>query len=154
MYINLLATVNEQHFNQSCVRPFVVFHRNVSDYLDMMRNFEVVKRRVNTTSALPLTLKIPATLCEWTRKHLNKTFDEAVSASEYAATLSVVMDKLRISAEIARELFQTVADKLLPSIDQCIEDVDKLATSKPISMILLVGGFSESEFMQEIIKQR
>lgn len=120
----------------------------------MMRDFEILKRRVDTTGRMPLKLKIPATLNETTRKYLDKSFAEAVADSEYADHMTVVTDKVRISADLARQLFQTVADKLIPTLEQCVEDVARLKVSKPVSLILLVGGFSESLFMQETIKKR
>lgn len=103
---------------------------------------------------MPINIKIPATLNEVTKKYLHISFAEAVVKSEHAESLVVSKDKLRIGADVARQLFQVVAEKLLPTLEQCIEDVAKLGVSKPVSLILLVGGFSESLYMQEIIKDK
>lgn len=128
--------------------------RHAGDFQDLMRDFEIVKRRVDTSSTMSLTIKIPATLYETALKHTNKKFAELVADNYHRDELSVVKDKLRIGAEVARGLFQAVAEKLMPSIDQCLDDVIKLDVCKPVSLILLVGGFSESLYMQETIKDR
>ena len=126
-----------------------------SDYLDLMRDFEVIKRKVDTVSNKTFNIKVPASLTVVSEEFLEKSFTQAVADSSYAGVMKVVAgDKLRIDTTEARDLFQKVMDKVTVQMDKCINDVTKMTSGRAISLILMVGGFSESPFVQQTIKNR
>lgn len=128
-------------------------NQRCGDYLELMRDFEVVKRVVDSSDK-HFSIKIPVALEELARKHLNKSFKQAIADSPHASEMKVVSDKLRISANEARKLFARVIDKITGQMQQCFDDVNKMANPRDISLILMVGGFSESKYVQEMIKER
>ncbi|XP_060600210.1 heat shock 70 kDa protein 12B-like [Ruditapes philippinarum] len=124
------------------------------DYLDLMQEFEVIKRKVDTPSNKTFNIKVPVTLTDVSVKHLNKSFAEAVDSSMYAGVMKVTGDKLKMDSTEAKDLFQKVVDKVTIQMQKCIDDVSRLTSGRAISLILMVGGFSESLFVQQTIKNR
>ncbi|WAR12948.1 HS12B-like protein [Mya arenaria] len=144
-FIQMLSTI---------VQPltFAEFMKiHAGDYLDLMRDFELLKRKVSTKTEHPLTIKIPPTLNEVTLQWLKKSFKEALEDSEYSGRVYVTKDKLKITAPVAMQLFQQVADRLLPTLESCVEELKKKRLP-PVSLILMVGGFSESLYIQEVVQ--
>jgi hypothetical protein len=119
-----------------------------------MQEFEVIKRKVDTPSNKTFNIKVPVTLTDVSVKHLNKSFAEAVDSSMYAGVMKVTGDKLKMDSTEAKELFQKVVDKVTIQMQKCIDDVSRLTSGRAISLILMVGGFSESLFVQQTIKNR
>ncbi|KAL4235381.1 hypothetical protein ACF0H5_007017 [Mactra antiquata] len=124
------------------------------DYLELMRSFEIKKRAVDTTSKKVINIKIPPSFDEVAKKHVNKSFQEAVASSPHSSQLKVLGDKLKINADLARSLFQMVFDNITATIDKCISTVKSNEMIKDISIILLVGGFSDSLYVQQYMKNR
>ncbi|XP_053388659.1 heat shock 70 kDa protein 12A-like, partial [Mercenaria mercenaria] len=131
-----------------------LMNEHCGDYLDLMRDFQVFKRNVDTTSDKAFIIRIPASLSDVSKEYMQKSFSEAVASSAYAGVMKVVGNKLKMSACAARDLFRKVIDKVTRQMEQCIDDVSKIAPARTISLILMVGGFSESQFVQETIKNR
>lgn len=113
-----------------------------------------MKRNVDTKSDKSFNIKIPSALSEVSKEYVHKSFAAAVAASPHAGEMNVFGDKLKMSADKARSLFQLVVDKIVVQLEECINTVKKLKTTSPVSLILMVGGFSESPFVQQSIKSR
>lgn len=129
-------------------------YQHCGDYLDLMRDFEVIKRSIDSTSDRKFNIKLPVTLSDITKTYLKKSFKEALADSPHASEMEVVGDKLRMSADEARNLFIRVVDKIISQMERCFDEVSKMGSQRAISLILMVGGFSESKFVQEKIKER
>lgn len=122
--------------------------------MDLMREFEVIKRNIDMVSDKSINIKIPAVFSEVSRKFVRKSFAEAVADSPHSSELKVYGDKMKFSPAIARSLFQKVMDKIAPIIDKCISGVKDNAFIKDISLMLMVGGFSDSPYVQQFMKDR
>ncbi|KAL4235380.1 Heat shock 70 kDa protein 12A [Mactra antiquata] len=131
-----------------------LMYKHCGDYLEFMRTFEVMKRVIDTTSERVINIKVPPSFDEVAKKYVDKTFKEAVASSPHCSQLKVLGDKLKINADLARSLFQKVLDKITPTIDKCISTVKSNEMIKDISIILLVGGFSDSSYVQQYMKNR
>ncbi|KAK3604536.1 hypothetical protein CHS0354_000358 [Potamilus streckersoni] len=122
--------------------------KEMYDYLDLLREFESTKRNLTANSKEMLTMKLPASLQNLCNEKKKCTFKECVQKSDYSNQIKLVSDKMRLDPELVRDLFRQVTDKI-------VDHVEKLLQKTPgVSMILLVGGFSESGFVQDVIRSK
>lgn len=128
--------------------------KQCGDYLELTKEFEIVKRNLDTTTNNTFNIKLPFSLFEVSKKYVNKPFREALADSTHFKDMKVSGDKLKISADKARGLFEKVVDRVANQMAQCINDVSKMEATRPVSLILMVGGFSESPYVQHSIKNR
>jgi activator of 2-hydroxyglutaryl-CoA dehydratase len=83
------------------------------------------------------------------RKH-HKTFEKAVAASCHKMGVNYTNGKLHISTEAFRDLFKTTIDSLISLIGKLLDN-PKLSD---LRTILMVGGFSECELVQDAIRDK
>ena len=119
------------------------------DYLDLMRDVELMKRNINASSGDTVKLKFPASLNEMCRKMVKKGFGDLVKVAKKDKQISFVGDKIKINPDLVRSLFRKTADKILSHIKKII---DHSPVGKKISLILMVGGLSESPYIQDLVK--
>ncbi|CAG2191386.1 unnamed protein product [Mytilus edulis] len=119
-----------------------------SAYLDLFREFETVKRTIKPTQTGKMNFTIPFvaldTLC---KKNFEEDFPSTVSACSLSDTISLRGDKMRAEVDILRALYS----KSLVDIVSHVASVIKECNS--VSMLLLVGGFSESEMLQHALRK-
>jgi len=118
------------------------------DYLDLMKEFECVKRTLGVATR-DFTIKLPATLNEICKAEMNQSFQELVRESKHKENISFVSDKMRLKISVVEKMFKTVTDRIVEHIKQILKCTD---AGKKVSMILMVGGFSESPFVQKEMK--
>jgi hypothetical protein len=119
------------------------------DYVDMFREFETKKRSIKTDQQNKVVITLPLSLITLVRKH-HKTFEKAVAASCHKMSVNYTIGKLHISPEAFRDLFK-------PTIDSLIRLIGKLLDNPKLSdlrTILMVGGFSECELVQDAIRDQ
>ncbi|KAL3858892.1 hypothetical protein ACJMK2_009141 [Sinanodonta woodiana] len=117
----------------------------IYDYFDLLREFETVKRKISMKTEDKLTIKKPVALdnvCE------GNSFKEMLEKSKYSPDIVVHLDKLRLSPDFVRKLFKHVTDKIVKHMEVI------LSSCENVTVILLVGGMSESVFVQDIIRSR
>lgn len=127
------------------------------EYFDMIREFEVKKRRVNasvTTRAsnrrATTNIKIPNPLrniCE----RLNEESIESIVTSEnfpYNSKIRIKGDKILFDEEIIQDLFMNVLNPMTDLVQAILD------AGKDISVIILAGGFSESPLVQEVFQKK
>lgn len=120
-------------------------------YLDLIREFETVKRTITPSKEGKINLTIPyATLDSLCKKHLKEDLPTTLSLSPYTNTISIRGDKMRIDAD----LFKTLFDKTIKNIVALLQEVITRKESKGITMLLLVGGFAECSLVQAEIRKR
>ena len=130
---------------------FINNHR--SDYQDMMKEFEITKRNIELESEKDIKIKLPFNLFETVKKErfLDKDFRTALAESEHAKEIKLIGDKIKINPDLARSLMEKVVDEIIGQMEQCFRDV---ITQHNLSLILMVGGFSESQYIQQRVKER
>lgn len=119
------------------------------DHLELLKEFECLKRTLGTKSSEWYTMKLPASLNEICVEVHEQKFSELATESAVADQLTFVGDKMRIKVILLQKLFRKVTD-------QIVQHIKKILTSsiagKNVSLILMVGGFSESPFVQKVLK--
>ncbi|KAL4232762.1 Heat shock 70 kDa protein 12A [Mactra antiquata] len=126
-------------------------HAKMDDYIGLFREFEVKKRKFKKDMAEKITFKVPIALDE-TFEHKNKKSikDHIATKPQYNGNIIWTVDKLRIGADIARNLYTKALDK----ISHHLKSLFTVDLVKDVSTILLVGGFSESEMLQCMIREQ
>lgn len=119
------------------------------DYLELMREFESVKRNVGLNSTESIRMKIPVSLGETCQKVVHKDFQTLVRIARKDKQISFVGDKAKFDPELMKGLFKKTADKVVVHMKDILE---KESCGPKISLILMVGGFSESAYIQDVIK--
>ena len=118
-------------------------------YLDLLREFETVKRRIDTGTTAKVNIVIPCatinSLCEY---HHGESLSFMIQASPLASNIELRGDKMRVDADIMKSLF----DKTINNIVSLVTDVLRKPTAKHVSLILLVGGFAECPLVQSAIE--
>lgn len=123
---------------------------NMLDILNLHRNFELKKRAINREADGSITFTIPPGLQQVFKKSVKGGDTEAaLAANKKYANVSWKRDKLKIPIDLAKGLFGS-------SIDAIISQVKKIFSAKEVrgtSIILMVGGYSECELLQQAIKE-
>lgn len=124
---------------------------NKYDFLDLMREFEIKKRKISPDLNEKVTIKVPVRLSETFCK-MNPGIniaDVCTRNSKHREKLTWSIDKIRIEASLVKTLFDG-------SCKQTVNLMKKLFTHpavNDVSFILLVGGFSESPMLQSEIRE-
>ena len=129
----------EDIISKATVEAFRTAH--TIDYIDLFRNFEKKKREKQSRSNVLITM--PPTLLEIVddiSKHIeDQGLDELVKWKR---------DKFQIKLQKYQEFFNKVIDKIVVKIEEMMVS----DTAKGTNVIIMVGGFSASEFLQQRIK--
>ncbi|XP_061167539.1 heat shock 70 kDa protein 12A-like [Saccostrea echinata] len=121
--------------------------RDMGDFLDIERSFEVKKRDAKSEIHGNVTIRIPFNLVEISKAEFPNL---AEHTAEVFGTdeVSVMWDKIKINSEIFQTFFRKSIDGITDYMNEIIKEIPN------ISMILLVGGFAESSILQTSIKNR
>ncbi|XP_052278633.1 heat shock 70 kDa protein 12A-like isoform X2 [Dreissena polymorpha] len=124
---------------------FQKFKQNCTDeYIDFMQSFETKKRHFNSTSRM--TIRFPVKLREMYEMDIGEKVETTLAQTPFARNLEFKNDKLIISVDLAKSFFDEAIDKIDKSISDLLKKV------KPLNHILLVGGFSESPYLQSVLR--
>ncbi|XP_071125378.1 heat shock 70 kDa protein 12A-like [Mytilus edulis] len=122
---------------------------STSDYLDLERSIEMVKRKLGTDGHGRFTLGIPMDLRDRYTKAMKKTASEA-NISLFANTnTEMKKDKLKFPKEVMGNFFSAC----IQSITEHCRTVLELAGANMVQDIIMVGGFAESTIMQLCVKK-
>lgn len=121
-----------------------------SSYMDLFREFESVKRTVKPDTKGKVNFTVPyVVLDQLCKEQLNEDLPSALKSSTIADKLSQIGDKIRFEAEFMKSLFKTTIDNILKHV----KDILQKKEASDTSILLLVGGFSESPLIQEAIRK-
>ena len=121
----------------------------LEDYVDMFREFETKKRSITTNQQKKVVITLPLSLTTLVKKQ-HKTFEKAVATSSHKMGVNYKMGKLHISPEAFRDLFKPTIDSLISLIGKLLDN----AKLSDLRTILMVGGFSECELVQDAIRDQ
>lgn len=121
------------------------------DFFDLLRDFETTKRTISNKMKGKVSIKLPMALREISNeeKMSRVNFWKTVKSSSYGDKVEVKGDKLRLDVSLARDMFKE------PIVRLCKHIKDLLDTPAlcDINTILLVGGFSECELVQDAVTE-
>ncbi|KAK3097633.1 hypothetical protein FSP39_011566 [Pinctada imbricata] len=125
---------------------------NTYDFLDMMKEFEVAKRNLKPSGRLSFNTRLPYSFGLCCKEQNDETLAEIVSENNFPfkGNIKVIGDKLSIKADLMLQIFSTVTAK----ITDLIQEVLSQPVAEGCQILLLVGGFSESEYVQQAIKDK
>ncbi|KAK3606388.1 hypothetical protein CHS0354_042027 [Potamilus streckersoni] len=123
-------------------------HKQMYDYLDMFREFETKKKTISTDTSKNIVVRIPVSLTDILKKKSNTTIQKALDKAGYKDKAENKGDKLFINAELFKSFFSSVVDSIISHLKEIFED----PTSEDPPLVLMVGGFSDSKFVQERLK--
>lgn len=116
---------------------------NMEDYLEMVTDLETRKRSLTCNLEGKMTLRLPLAFTDCC-KEKNINFQDEVDKSEWKGRIKLQQDKLRVDKNVVRGFF----DAPLKSIIDHVKGLFAAQSLKDVGLILLVGGFSESEIVQ------
>ena len=130
-------------FREEIIEQFKQEH--MLEYWQLMEDFEVKKRMYNGTGKL--IVKNPPTLAETYNKVIGTTIENEMKTKSIKG-IEFKQGKIHLAENIGRKLFTKAFDKICEAIDTLLKKVDG------IQRIVLVGGFSESAFLELKITEK
>ncbi|KAK3611841.1 hypothetical protein CHS0354_040515 [Potamilus streckersoni] len=123
--------------------------KHMDDYLFICRDFEQKKRNVEPQSSSRVTIRVPGSLNELFEKQDEQNLAASLeSRGKWSERVALVTDKMRLEADIMKSFFGDVLQKTRDHL-QLLFSNDSL---KNVNIIMMVGGFSESNMLQEMVR--
>ncbi|XP_033742408.1 heat shock 70 kDa protein 12B-like [Pecten maximus] len=123
---------------------------NRDSYLDIVREFEIKKRTITPEIDQKITFKVPIALNEVYQDMKGEELRMSVSEGRRGRKMAWIGDKLRVDASEAKKLFETACEAIVEHVERIFDQEHAAGTS----VILMVGGFSESPMLRYAVKQR
>ena len=122
-----------------------------AEYIELFKDFEVKKRQrmIESSQSGKITLKISATFLEEFKNDCGRTISQRTKETRYADSLKWSGDKLRMKQEVFQSFFKPSSEKIVNHIKELLEPRNVRDTK----IILMVGGFSESEIVQDAVRK-
>ena len=134
-----------------------------SDALDFQRDYENQKRQIATNADDELKIKIPPKISiEALNIHQKETTDANKMGSTASITpflmsgIGAMTFNTHIAVDIIKEFFNPALQYITDHIKfilQTIEEKREEEEQKKLKLILLVGGFSESDYLREKLQE-
>ncbi|XP_021376566.1 heat shock 70 kDa protein 12B-like isoform X2 [Mizuhopecten yessoensis] len=126
----------------------------MEDYIDIFREFETKKRSVTEDSVSKVSMTMPVTLSDLVKRSSTKgkkvILKEVVENSKYGNEVGFAKQKIHISHAQFVQLFKPTVDGILKHMEGILYQ----SNFCHVKNILMVGGFSECELLQNAIKNR
>ena len=119
-----------------------------ADYIDLFRSFELKKRTIRSSSSGKITTKIPVSFVEMVEDQTEAEMNDLVMNKRYAGKVKIEGDKIRIDAAVFKEFFEKACNDIVAHVKSLLQKPDVMGTK----IILMVGGFSESELLQDKVR--
>ncbi|KAH3769786.1 heat shock 70 kDa protein 12A-like [Dreissena polymorpha] len=117
-------------------------------YLQLLRRFELLKREFNPETSNEAVLWITTAIFDVVQDLTGNNLEYQIKNSPYKSQVQLWFDRLKFDASFISALF---AGPVKSIVDQLSTLMSK-HSAKPINHIVMVGGFSESPFLQEAVK--
>ncbi|XP_071145053.1 heat shock 70 kDa protein 12A-like [Mytilus edulis] len=119
-----------------------------SAYLDLFREFEIVKRTINPNKKGKMNFTIPfVALDELCKNTFEEDLPTTVSSCSLSDKICLRGDKMRAEVDVLKALYSKSMVEIICHISRVLNHCND------VSMLLLVGGFSESEMLQHAIRK-
>ncbi|KAK3589819.1 hypothetical protein CHS0354_015826 [Potamilus streckersoni] len=117
---------------------------NTYDYLELLNEFEGAKRNFDHRRK-DMVIKLPSSLDKKCEEGFLKCLEESV----YSQEISLLEGKLVLNSKLVEKCFRKATDQIVDQMKIILET----GPVRDISQILMVGGFSESPFVQQVIRE-
>ncbi|XP_053399962.1 heat shock 70 kDa protein 12A-like [Mercenaria mercenaria] len=122
---------------------------DMTDFFDLLREFETKKRSVTSDSKEMVNFRIAASLKEMSEEEENTTLQDRLAALSLQEKVSVKRDRMRIDPSIVRSWFHEPIDNVIQHMNEILAEPQM----RQVTSILLVGGFGESTYVQGKIRK-
>ncbi|XP_062575690.1 heat shock 70 kDa protein 12A-like [Saccostrea cucullata] len=131
-------------------KDFLIYFskKHTADYLDFLQQFEYKKRRVEVSFSKIFSLRPRMTFSDEYENKFGTSIGEAVKISQYNKLLIWNGDKLTIDKTLVAELFKTSFEGIVSMVKKLLAKPNVKGTQ----IIIMVGGFSESPYLQNKIR--
>ncbi|KAK3096148.1 hypothetical protein FSP39_023746 [Pinctada imbricata] len=123
------------------------------DFIDLLGSFELEKRFVASKSntSNKFNIRVPVSLLEMIEIEKKTTLKELIgNHSAFRNKVRLIGDKLSIDENIIRDMFVGVMNEICKHVSAVLDTQE----GNEVSLIQMVGGFSESQCVQEIIREK
>ncbi|OWF39272.1 heat shock 70 kDa protein 12A-like [Mizuhopecten yessoensis] len=121
----------------------------MEDYIDLFREFETKKRANFQDKPGKVSVTMPVALMDIVKKDLKgKTMEDVVKSSPHAEDVQWGKQKLQIS----KKRFQGLFGPTITGIIKHMEGILNEEKFQDVENILMVGGFSECELVQNAVR--
>lgn len=126
-------------------------HEFNKDYIVLFREFENKKRRCRKGNGSDSYIKFtfPASLTEKCYETFDTDIVTLIKKSRFRDKIFLKSDKIAIHFSTFETFFQPACDEIVRHVKKLLQ----LSTVKDVEMILMVGGFSESDILQDVIRR-
>ncbi|KAL4230324.1 Heat shock 70 kDa protein 12A [Mactra antiquata] len=122
-------------------------NENWEEYLDMQNQLEIKIHMVTPKTSGKMSITIPHALLQTFESKSGEKVMEAIDGSPYARKIIWKGEKMRIDAQVFKNLFKPCTDKIVKNIKNLLKYPDVQGTN----IFYMVGKFSESEMIQDAI---
>ncbi|WAR14056.1 HS12B-like protein [Mya arenaria] len=122
----------------------------MNDYFDVTREFEHKKRSFDTYKTKQIIVRVSASLRDLAEKYSSKSLEERIASlkvRENAITMRG-KDKLKIDTTVVQSWFKRPIDLLIQHLKSLLAE----PKIQSVRTVILVGGFGESPYVQERIR--
>ncbi|KAL5012752.1 hypothetical protein ScPMuIL_011303 [Solemya velum] len=123
---------------------------NMEDYLELSREFELMKRNIKPGANNKRTFRVPASLKDVFQTETKEKIQDVINDMSIRGKVKWIKDKMQIEASLMEQFFE----KAIREIIKHIESLLQLPKLEFVTTILMVGGFSESAMLQEAVKSK
>ena len=121
----------------------------MTDYFDILRDFETKKRSFKYKEADVITFRIPPTLKSFSESITRQSLGNIVMRSGYRNNVALKgHDKLRIDPSIWIKWFEGPVTHMLDHVKEILN----MPTMRTVNDVVLVGGFAECQYVQDMVK--
>ncbi|XP_060551250.1 heat shock 70 kDa protein 12A-like [Ruditapes philippinarum] len=121
---------------------------HMDDYSDLLRTFEVKKRETSPGHSGKVTFRIPPTFAETIKDATGLSIHDKILSSPFNGQVSYVSGKTRVDGQIAQSFFKQSVDSIVQHLESLLGE----RLNKEYTAIVMVGGFSESNILQDAVK--
>ncbi|XP_052760640.1 heat shock 70 kDa protein 12A-like [Mya arenaria] len=118
----------------------------MEDYIELVRNFEMKKRDITDKPGTTL-IRIPVSVMDLAEEMTGKTLKQMLQDSPYKQSIRQDKDKMKIDTKVLVSLFDTTLESIVSHVSTLFQE-----TAQDCKTILMVGGLSDSELLQEKVK--
>ena len=122
---------------------------NEADFLDLRREMKTKMLSYNKYTEGKTTVKVPVSLIQSFEKETGEDTRDVIKQKGYAEKITWIGDKLRMTADLFRALFNEPINHLVNHLKTLLNKKEL----KDISTMLMVGDISEFPMMQSAIEE-
>ncbi|KAL3871164.1 hypothetical protein ACJMK2_039180 [Sinanodonta woodiana] len=123
--------------------------QHMDDYIYLCREFEQKKKTIKPEDVSKVTTPLPGSLKNLFENEKHQDLATSIMSSDrYSEDVTLVSDKIRLDVRIMKGFFAGV----LKYIYDYLKLIFSGDSMKDVNTIMMVGGFSESKMLQEMVR--